>query len=143
MRAITWKTLIAGVAAAGCQVLGAWNNIVTALIILIVLDVITGFLRAFIQQELSSKESFRGIAKKVMIFALIAVACQVDRVTGLDDVTRNVVAVFYCASEGLSVVENSVAAGMPAPEFLREALKQLNERKFVPPRGDTGGASNA
>lgn len=127
-----WKAIIAAVAAASAQLLGAWNHIMTALVILIALDVVTGFLRAFIQQELSSKESFRGIAKKVMIFALLAVACQIDTITGLQGVTRNVVAVFYCASEGLSVVENSIAAGMPAPEFLKEALKQLNERKFPP-----------
>lgn len=132
MRAVSWKAFIATITAVACQILGAWNEIMTALVILIILDVATGFLRAFIQQELSSRESFRGIAKKVMIFALLAVACQVDRITGLNGVTSNVVAVFYCASEGLSVIENSVAAGMPAPEFLRDALKQLNERKFTP-----------
>ena len=131
MKAFEWKTVIAAITAAGYQILGVWNNVMTALVILIILDVVTGFLRAFIQQELSSKESFRGMAKKVMIFALIAVACQIDSITGLDGVTRNVVAVFYCASEGLSVVENSIAAGMPAPDFLKDALKQLNERKFV------------
>lgn len=135
MKAFEWKTIIAAITAAGCQILGVWNNVMTALVILIILDVVTGFLRAFIQQELSSKESFRGMAKKVMIFAMIAVAFQIDSITGLDGVTRNVVAVFYCASEGLSVVENSIAAGMPAPDFLKDALKQLNERKFTPNRG--------
>ena len=135
MKAFEWKTIIAAITAAGCQILGVWNNVMTALVILIILDVVTGFLRAFIQQELSSKESFRGMAKKVMIFAMIAVAFQIDSITGLDGVTRNVVAVFYCASEGLSVVENSIAAGMPAPDFLKDALKQLNERKFTPSRG--------
>ena len=136
MKAFEWKTVIAAITAAGYQILGVWNEVITALVILIILDVVTGFLRAFIQQELSSKESFRGIAKKVMIFALIAVAYQIDSITGLDGVTRNVVAVFYCASEGLSVVENSIAAGMPAPAFLKDALKQLNERKFVAKRPD-------
>lgn len=136
MKAFEWKTFIAAITAAGSQILGVWNEVMTALVILIILDVVTGFLRAFIQQELSSKESFRGIAKKVMIFALIAVAYQIDSITGLDGVTRNVVAVFYCASEGLSVVENSIAAGMPAPAFLKDALKQLNERKFVAKRPD-------
>ena len=143
MKAFEWKTVIAAITAAGCQILGVWNNVMTALVILIILDVVTGFLRAFIQQELSSKESFRGMAKKVLIFALIAVAFQIDSITGLDGVTRNVVAVFYCASEGLSVVENSVAAGMPVPDFLKDALKQLNERKFTPTPRSTPGAGDA
>jgi toxin secretion/phage lysis holin len=136
MREISWKAFAAALGAGAAHVLGAWDNVMTALVILMVLDVVTGFLRAFIQRELSSKESFRGVARKVMIFALLAVACQVDTVTGLRGVTRNVVAVFYCASEGLSVVENSIAAGMPAPDFLREALTQLNPGKFKPARVD-------
>ncbi len=102
----------------------------TALVILMAVDVATGFVRAFVQQRLSSKESFRGIAKKVLIFALLAVAVQVDVLTGLQGTTRDVVAAFYCASEGLSILENSVAAGMPAPDVLRQALEQLNASKF-------------
>jgi phage-related holin len=40
--------------------------------------------------------------------------------------------VFYCASEALSILENAVAAGLPVPEFLRDALQRLNEKKFAP-----------
>lgn len=130
MKAFSWKAIGAALVGIACQVWGAWDQLMTALVILMALDVVTGFLRAFIQQELSSKESFRGMAKKVLIFVLLAVAVQVDVLTGLNGTTRHLVAAFYCASEGLSILENSVAAGMPAPEFLREALKQLNEGKF-------------
>ena len=130
MREFSWKAFLGAIIGVCCQIWGAWDQLMTALVILMVVDVATGFLRAFVQQKLSSKESFRGIAKKVFIFALLAVAVQVDRITGLNGVTRDVVALFYCASEGLSVLENSEAAGMPAPEVLRQALKQLNEGKF-------------
>jgi toxin secretion/phage lysis holin len=130
MKAFSWKAIGAALVGIACQVWGAWDQLMTALVILMALDVVTGFLRAFIQQELSSKESFRGMAKKVLIFVLLAVAVQVDVLTGLNGTTRHLVAVFYCASEGLSILENSVAAGMPAPEVLRQALKQLNEGKF-------------
>lgn len=130
MREFSWKALLGVVAGVCCQIWGAWDQLMTALVILMAVDVVTGFLRAFIQQELSSKESFRGIARKVLIFALLAVAVQVDTLTGLDGWARTAVAAFYCGSEGLSIIENSVAAGMPAPESLREALKQLNEGKF-------------
>jgi len=132
MRELSWKAALGAFIGVCCQVWGEWNNVMTALVILIILDVVTGFLRAFIQQELSSKESYRGIAKKLLIFVMIAVAVQVDTITGLQGVTRNVVAIFYCASEGLSILENSVASGLPAPEFLKEALKQLNQGKFTP-----------
>ncbi len=126
-----WKTFMALLLGGLAHYLGGWDTLLQALVILVVLDVVTGFLRAFIQKRLSSDVSFRGIAKKALIFVIVAVAVQVDRITGMEAVARNVVAAFYCASEGLSVVENAVASGMPVPEFLREALKQINEKKFT------------
>ena len=130
MKAFELKALVAAIAGICCQIWGVWDQLMTALLILVTLDVVTGFLRAFVQQELSSEESFRGMAKKVLIFVMIAVAVQIDTLTGLPGSTRQLIVVFYCASEGLSILENSVAAGMPVPEFLRQALKQLNEGKF-------------
>ena len=130
MKAFELKVLIAAIAGICAQVWGVWDQLMTVLLILVALDVVTGFLRAFIQQELSSKESFRGIAKKVLIFVMVAVAVQVDALTGLNGTTRQIVAVFYCASEGLSILENSIASGLPAPAFLVDALKQLNSGKF-------------
>lgn len=125
-----WKTFMALLLGGLAHYLGGWDTLLQALIILVILDVATGFLRAFIQKKLSSDVSFRGIAKKVLIFILLAVAVQVDRITGMEGVARNVVAAFYCASEGLSVIENAVAAGMPVPDFLRNVLIQVKESKF-------------
>jgi len=118
-------TLLAGLVA----VFGGWDDILTTLLIFVSLDIVSGWIRAFIQKELSSDESFRGTAKKVLIFVIVAVAAQADRLTG-SDVLRNAVAIFYCASEALSILENTVAAGLPVPEFLSDALKRLSEKKF-------------
>ena len=38
------------------------------------------------------------------------------------------VIVFYIANDGLSILENSVALGLPVPEKLREILAQLREK---------------
>ena len=115
--------------AAITTLLGGWDDAMVILSVFIVLDIISGWIRAFIQQELSSEESFRGTAKKVLIYVIVAVAAQVDQLTGAA-LVRNVVISWYCATEALSILENAVAAGLPVPEFLREALKQLNEKKF-------------
>lgn len=131
MKELTWKTILAALSAGACTILGAWNAAMTTLVILIALDIASGWSRAFVQQQLSSKESFRGTFKKVLIFVAVALAAQADSLMGTD-IMRNAVVVFYCASEGLSVIENVVAAGMPVPDFLRDALAQLNERKVTP-----------
>lgn len=124
------KALAGAAVGLACQMWGAWNQLMTALLILVVLDVVTGVIRAFVQRELSSDISFRKIPRKLLIFCVIAVAAQADALLGLNMVTRNVVAGFYCMSEGISVLENSAAAGVPVPDILREALKQLSAGKF-------------
>ncbi len=133
MREMSCKAILAVLGAGLCAILGAWNAAMTTLVILIALDIVSGWSRAFVQQQLSSKESLRGTFKKVLIFVAVALAAQADNLMGTDGVVRNAVVIFYCASEGLSVIENVVAAGMPVPDFLREALAQLNEKKAAPP----------
>jgi toxin secretion/phage lysis holin len=118
----------------GC--LGGWTPAMQVLVIIIALDIFTGILLAFIQKRVSSKVSWVGIVKKVLIFAMIMLAAQVDVVLGQDGVIKNLVVLAYIASEGISVVENTVAAGLPVPDFLREALAQLRPedgRKVAPP----------
>ena len=40
---------------------------------------------------------------------------------------RNLVGIFYCATELLSIIENAAKAGVPIPKKLRKALEQLKE----------------
>jgi len=124
------KAILAALMAGITTLLGGWDDAMVILTIFIALDIVSGWVRAFIQKELSSEESFRGTAKKVLIYVIVAVAAQADRLTGTA-LVRNVVITWYCATEALSILENTVAAGLPVPEFLRDALKALNTEKFT------------
>ena len=42
---------------------------------------------------------------------------------------RTAIIFFYIANEGLSILENTMAIGLPVPEKLREMLEQLKEDK--------------
>ena len=136
---MTLKVVIAALAAFACTIFGVWSATMTTLVVLIALDIVSGWTRAFCQQQLSSKESFRGTFKKVLIFAAVALAAQADILVGTPSTIRDAVVIFYCASEGLSVLENMVAAGLPVPDILKNALVQLNGKKMVVrPVRDTG-----
>ena len=52
--------------------LGGFDGFLYALIAFVIADYITGVLAAINQQELSSAVGFRGIARKVLIFVLVA-----------------------------------------------------------------------
>ena len=122
--------VLAGFLAAILSILGGWSAAMTTLVILIGLDILSGFTRAYVQRTLSSKESYRGIGKKLLILIAVALAAQLDNLMGEASLLRDAVVVFYCASEGLSIVENLVAAGLPVPDQLKAALAQLNGNKF-------------
>lgn len=94
------------------------------LIIIMIIDYISGVIANRI--NLDSKIGFKGIAKKVMILALVAVGAQVDKAMATDGyICRTIVTMFYIANESLSIVENSAKMGLPVPQKLIDCLEQL------------------
>lgn len=47
-----------------------------------------------------------------------------------NDVIRTAVIFFYIANEGLSIIENSAALGLPIPTKLTTSLKQLHREEI-------------
>ena len=92
-----------------------------------------GWLRASEQKDLSSEKAWKGTARKFgMVGLLVILGQQMDTFleTGF---WRHAIVLFFCASEGLSILENAVAVGLPVPDWLRGILVQLKERKYVRP----------
>ena len=101
--------------------LGSIDAFIYTLLAFIIADYITGVLRA----------GFKGIAKKIVIFIVVGIAnlCDVNLIKGDGTMIRTAIIFFYIANEGLSILENTMAIGLPVPEKLREMLEQLKEDK--------------
>ena len=121
--------LISAIGAAVCGFLfGQMDGLMYALIAFMALDYLTGVLVAAAQKELSSKVGFKGIAKKVISLALVAVGHILDtHVLGGGAVCRSAVSGFYIANEGISILENAAELGLPLPKKLVDVLKQLRD----------------
>ena len=98
------------------------------LIIAIVLDYISGIIKAFNTKQLSSKIGFKGILKKIGILVLVMLAVLVDRVSGNTGAIRTLVIYYFVANEGLSILENLGEAGIPIPNAIKKALKALKDQ---------------
>lgn len=110
--------------------LGGNDGFIYALLAFVVIDYITGIMCAIADKELSSEVGFKGICKKVLIFALVGVGNLLDiYILGQAGILRNVVIFFYLSNEGVSILENASHLGLPVPEKLKEILKQLHNRK--------------
>ena len=110
--------------------LGGNDGFIYALLAFVVIDYITGIMCAIADKELSSEVGFKGICKKVLIFALVGIGNLLDiYILGQAGILRNVVIFFYLSNEGVSILENASHLGLPIPEKLKEILKQLHNRK--------------
>lgn len=109
-----------------------WDDAVEALLVLMVLDYITGMLAAYINPnlQLNSERGLRGICKKIMILMLVVVGHELEKDVGIPAV-QSVVVWFFIGNEGLSIIENSAKAGIPVPQKLRATLEQLSAEKGV------------
>ena len=82
-----------------------------------------------VDKKLSSSVGFKGICRKVLIFALFFVAHILDaNVIGDGSVLRTAVIFFYISNEGVSLLENASHLGLPIPEKMKEILEQLHDR---------------
>ena len=109
--------------------LGGCDGLLYALLAFVVLDYITGIMCAIVDHKLSSEIGFRGIFRKVLIFALVGIGHILDtQVIGSGSVLRTAVIFFYISNEGVSLVENAAHLGLPIPEKLKAVLEQLHDR---------------
>ena len=129
---IIWAKVQAAIAAIGGYLgyfVGGVDGLMTALLIFMVLDYITGLMCAVIDKKLSSAVGFKGICKKVLILMLVGVAHIVDlHVVGTGDALRSAVVCFYLSNESVSMLENAAHLGLPIPEKLKSVLAQLHGR---------------
>lgn len=107
--------------------LGGLDIAMTCLLIAIILDYVSGMLKAFITKQVSSRVGFKGILKKVSILLVVMLAVLIDRVTGDTGAIRTLVVYYFVANEGLSVLENLGQAGVPIPQSIKKALKALKK----------------
>jgi toxin secretion/phage lysis holin len=110
--------------------LGGSDGLLIALIVFVTLDYVTGVMCAIIDKKLSSEVGFKGLFRKMLIFALVGVGHIVDtNVVGSGSALRSAVICFYLSNEGLSVLENAAHIGLPVPDKLKEILAQLHNRE--------------
>lgn len=81
--------------------LGGSDGLLYALIAFVVIDYITGVMCAIADKKLSSAVGFKGICKKVLIFALVGGGHILDAfVIGSGSVLRTAIIFFYLSNEG-------------------------------------------
>ena len=109
--------------------LGGVDGMLITLMVLMAIDYVTGVMIAVLRKELSSSIGFKGLFKKVLILCLVGVANVLDvHVLGGSGAIRGMVICFYISNEGVSVLENATAIGLPVPGKLKDVLVQIHSK---------------
>ncbi len=105
---------------------GGTDTLLIALISMVVLDYITGIIKAIYLKKLSSSIGFKGIIKKFVIFLIVGMSVIIQSIMPETIPIREITMIFFICNEGLSVLENA-SCMIPLPEKLKSILLQLRK----------------
>lgn len=108
--------------------IGGFDLLIQVLLVLMIFDYISGVIAGYKSNELNSKRAFKGIGKKIIILIVISCSSLLSYVLKNNSL-RDVVGIFYCATEILSILENASKAGVPIPNKLKKALEQCQDKE--------------
>ena len=124
------KNIINGIIGVAGFLIGEFDGLYKALLVLIIADYITGVIVAVAKKQLSSEIGAKGIAKKILMLIVVAVANVLDvQIIGGGAGLRNITIIFYAANEVISLLENTGKLGLPYPPKLLDVLEQIKNKE--------------
>lgn len=96
------------------------------LLLLMAMDIITGIFKAWKNENLWSRRSLFGYARKILVLVVIVVANVIDQVLHLNGAVTYATVLFYIANEGLSIMENLAIVGVLVPAHIAQKLKHID-----------------
>lgn len=116
------------------KLIGIPTDDLIILIILMIIDLVVGFLVSAIWQKstktdsgkLSSNVMFKGIVKKFLTLVVVVIAYQLDILLAMN-VIRHIVIIAFIVEEILSITENIAITGIKIPAIITKALDVLEK----------------
>lgn len=114
--------------------------IIWILLAVITLDYVSGIICGIMGKSpktenggLSSKEAFQGLLRKALILFVVLLAALLDRAVAVSaDIEFAAVSgatcLWFIASEGMSILENAAAMGVPIPKILLNMLELFKSK---------------
>lgn len=118
------------------KICGGWDGALQTLVFMMVTDRVLGVLIAIFWKKsnksasgaLDSRAGFKGLLKKGVIIAVVAIATVLDGMVGTDAVVRTAAILFYIGNEGISIIENIGIMGVPFPPAMKNAIEVLQKK---------------
>ena len=102
---------------------------VSVLIVMMIIDYITGILCAIVNKNLNSRIGYIGIIRKFYYLLLIASIYAISLVIPNIGFAGDGAAISLCVLELISITENGVKLGLPIPKFVKDLLLVIKEKE--------------
>ena len=137
------KRLVEILSAIGGAILSFFSGmppIIWVLVAVMSLDYVTGILCGLMGKSpktesggLSSTTAFKGLIKKVLLLCVVGLAALIDHAIAMSAgiemaAVTGACALWFVASEGMSILENAAAMGVPIPKILLQALEIMRSK---------------
>lgn len=93
----------------------------------VLLDFITGVVRAIVREEFNLNDMFKGILKKVGYIVLIILCHMVDILFNTGGEVRLMSIMFLSGIDGISILENLRDLGVPIPDRIKSIFNSFSK----------------
>ena len=107
---------------------GAWVILLPCALML--LDVLSGFVNAWVKHDIRSDKMRSGLAKKIGEIAAICIAELFACAMELPPTVVTAISIYICIMELVSNVENLALLGVPMPSHWKDKLDQVQHYYF-------------
>lgn len=102
------------------------NPIFFAFFLIVLADIITGFLKSLIVKTTTSSKGISGLIKHSTLLLIMAILYPYLDIYGLSGMADTLL-IFYILFYAISIVENLGEMGIPIPEWLRKYIYKLSD----------------
>ena len=95
---------------------------------LMAIDILTGIIKAWAQNDFKSKIMRTGLAKKAEEILILIAGELITFGLMLPSVIMNGVSFYIIFMEGMSILENVDQLGIPIPKFVKDVINNTNEQ---------------
>lgn len=109
--------------------LGGYDGILTCVLIVMAVDVITGWMKAIYNKNISSRKGWRGILKKFAYLLVIGIVSIIDiHVLNIHGALRYAFLIWMIGNDGFSIVENLISMDVKLPNKLTLIFELMQKR---------------
>ena len=107
---------------------GGFDMLLSVFMTIIVIDTLTGILKAKNAGQYESSLFRKGFFRKTAYLLAVVLTVQVDLLVGSNGVWRDIILTFFIVNESISVIENLGDLGVKFPSDFQNAIKSLSNK---------------